>query len=51
MILFWEDAMPREELEKLWFLRFVSVLMVGMICVGALPVLKNALFPIERTNR
>jgi hypothetical protein len=41
----------QEAIERVWFRRVVIVLMVGMISVGAVPVLKNAMFPVQKTNR
>ena len=41
----------QEAIERMWFRRVVIVLMVGMISVGAVPVVKNALFPVQKTNR
>jgi hypothetical protein len=54
-VIFWEDGMQnkvleREQVERNWFKRVAAVLMVGMIAVGALPLLKNALFPVERVR-
>jgi hypothetical protein len=41
----------QEAVERLWFRRVVTVLMVGMISVGAVPIIKNTLFPVQKTNR
>jgi hypothetical protein len=41
----------KEAIERMWFRRVVIVLMVGMISVGAVPIAKNALFPVQKTNR
>ena len=54
--MFWEGEMEskvldREAVERSWFLRIATVLMVATISVGALPLIKNALFPVERANR
>lgn len=54
-VIFWEDGMQnkvleREQVERNWFIRVAAVLMVGMIAVGASPLLKNALFPVERVR-
>ena len=43
-------VLEREQVERNWFIRVAAVLMVGMIAVGALPLLKNALFPVERVR-
>jgi hypothetical protein len=40
-----------DEVERVWFRRVATVLMVGMICIGALPMLHATLFPVVRTNR
>lgn len=40
----------REEIERTWFRRVVMVLMVGMIAVGAVPLIKNTLYPIQRNR-
>jgi hypothetical protein len=41
----------QEAVERMWFRRVVIVLMVGMISVGAVPIVKNAMFPVQKTNR
>ena len=41
----------QEEVERVWFRRVATILMVGMICVGALPMLHATLFPTAKTNR
>ena len=41
----------QEEIERKWFRRVATVLMVGTILIGAVPIVKNTLFPVERTNR
>lgn len=38
----------REVVERQWFRRLATVLMIGMISVGALPLLKNAVFPTQK---
>ena len=43
-------VLGREEVERNWFIRVAAVLMVGMIAVGALPLLKSSLFPVERVR-
>ena len=43
-------VLEREQVERNWFIRVAAVLMVGMIAVGASPLLKNALFPVERVR-
>ena len=44
-------AETQEDIERKWFRWFATALMVGMILVGAVPIVKNTLFPVERTNR
>jgi hypothetical protein len=46
-----DKAVEKEQVERIWFLRVATVLMIGMIAVGAVPIIKNALFPVEKTNR
>ena len=41
----------QDEVERVWFRRVATVLMLGMICVGALPMLQATLFPVAKTNR
>jgi hypothetical protein len=41
----------KEAIERVWFRRVMTVLMVGMIAVGAVPIVKNAMFPVQKTNR
>jgi hypothetical protein len=43
--------MPQEQIERLWFVRFVSVLMVCCIAIGVVPILKNTFFPSAQTRR
>jgi hypothetical protein len=40
----------REEAERVWFRRVAMVIMLGTILSGALPLLKNTLFPVERNR-
>jgi len=44
-------AETQEEVERRWFRRVATVLMIGTILIGAVPIVKNTLFPVERTNR
>jgi len=41
----------QEEVERKWFRRVATVLMIGTILIGAVPIVKNTLFPVDRTNR
>jgi hypothetical protein len=43
--------MDREQIERRWFVRFVTVLMVAAIMVGAAPVAKSIIFPAEKSRR
>ena len=43
-------VLEREQVERNWFIRVAAVLMVVTIAVGALPLLKSALFPVERVR-
>jgi hypothetical protein len=45
------EVEQKEAIERMWFRRVVTVLMVGMISIGAVPIMKNALFPVQKTNR
>lgn len=42
--------MTLEQTERMWFRRAVAVLMVVGISFGAVPVLKNALFPVAKVR-
>jgi hypothetical protein len=46
-----EDAMTREQVERLWFVRFATALMVCAIAVGTVPLLKNTFFPTQQARR
>jgi hypothetical protein len=41
----------KEENERVWFRRVMTILMIGTIGLGALPLIQGALFPVDRTNR
>ncbi|MEI8152354.1 MAG: hypothetical protein WCG92_12230 [Hyphomicrobiales bacterium] len=43
--------MTQEEVERNWFRKIVSVLLVGALCIGAVPILKNTFFPAEKSRR
>jgi hypothetical protein len=49
--LIWEDAMTQEQVERVWFRKIVTVLLLGALTVGAVPILKNMFFPVVKTNR
>jgi hypothetical protein len=40
----------QDEAERVWFRRVAMVIMLGTILSGALPLLKNTLFPVERNR-
>lgn len=40
----------KDAVERMWFRRIVTLLMVGMISVGAIPVIKNTLYPVQRNR-
>ena len=42
--------MSQEEVERLWFRRIVGVIMVLGISVGAVPILKNMMFPVVKVR-
>jgi hypothetical protein len=42
--------MDREQIERVWFVRIVMVCMVGLIAVGAVPLLQHTFFPAAKTR-
>jgi hypothetical protein len=42
--------MQHEQIERAWFVRIVAVVMLGLISVGAVPVIYNTLFPVAKTR-
>lgn len=40
----------QEQVERTWFRRVVSVLMVVGISIGAVPIIKNTLFPVAKVR-
>ena len=42
--------MQQEKVERKWFVRFAAVLMILGTSFGALPIIKNTLFPIAKTR-
>jgi hypothetical protein len=46
-----KDAMTQEEVERQWFRKIVSVLLLGLLTFGAVPILKNTFFPVEKSRR
>jgi hypothetical protein len=46
-----KDAMTQEEVERQWFRKIVAVLLLGLLTFGAVPILKNTFFPVEKSRR
>ncbi len=46
-----QAAMTQEATERMWFRRIVTALMVCAITYGAVPVIKQSLFPAEKSRR
>ena len=42
--------MQQEQVERAWFVRIAAVIMLVCISVGAIPVLKSTIFPVEKTR-
>jgi hypothetical protein len=42
--------MTQEQTERMWFRRVVLVVMLVGISFGAIPVIKNTLFPVARVR-
>ena len=49
--IIWEDAMNQEQVEREWFRKIVSVLLLGLLTFGAVPIVKNTFFPAEKSRR
>jgi len=57
-VCFWRMEMRKESdaklsqevFERMWFRRVAALLMIGMMCVGAVPLLKNTLYPVQRNR-
>ena len=49
--LIWEDAMSQEQIEREWFRKIVTVLLLGLLTFGAVPIVKNTFFPAEKARR
>jgi hypothetical protein len=47
----WEDAMSQEQIEREWFRKIVTVLLLGLLTFGAVPIVKNTFFPAEKSRR
>ena len=43
--------MNREQVERKWFRRIASVLMLAALTFGAVPIVKNTFFPAEKSGR
>ena len=48
LAFFKEDALQQEKVERKWFVRFATVLMILGISFGALPIIKTHSFPSRR---
>ena len=42
------EKIEREKVERAWFVRIAFILMVCGISVGAFPIMKSMMFPVER---
>ena len=42
--------MTQEEIERVWFRKIATVLMLGALIFGAVPILKNTFFPVEKSR-
>jgi hypothetical protein len=40
----------REEVERYWFRAIVTVMMLGAIAIGAVPVVKSTFFPAPKSQ-
>jgi hypothetical protein len=54
-VVFWREhatdgTRTKRRDREMWFGRIVSLLMIGMICVGAIPLIKNTLYPVQRNR-
>ena len=43
--------MNQEQVEREWFRKIVSVLLLGLLTFGAVPIVKNTFFPAEKSRR
>jgi hypothetical protein len=43
--------MTQEQVERQWFRRIVTVLLLGLLTFGAVPIVQNTLFPAEKSRR
>jgi hypothetical protein len=43
--------MAQEQVEREWFRKIATVLLLGALIVGVVPILKNTFFPVAKTNR
>jgi hypothetical protein len=42
--------MTQEQIERLWFRKIAAVVLLGALIFGAVPILKNTFFPVERSR-
>ena len=43
--------MTQEEVERDWFRKIVSVLLLALLTFGAVPIVKNTFWPAEKSRR
>ena len=43
--------MTQEQVERQWFVKIATVLLLCTLTVGVVPILKNTFFPVAKTNR
>ena len=43
--------MTKEQIERAWFRKIVSVLLLGLLTFGAVPIVKGMVFPAEKSKR
>ena len=43
--------MNQEQVEREWFRKIVSVLLLGLLAFGAVPIVKSTVFPAEKSKR
>ena len=43
--------MTQEQVEREWFVKIVTVLLLGLLIFGAVPIVKSTFFPAEKSRR
>ena len=43
--------MTQEQVEREWFKKVATILLLAALTVGVVPILKNTFFPVARANR